>query len=714
MKWLFHSKSTPALPFLLAATLAGPPSPGGAFPPGAPCDSLLERASAAVQQGDWGEGARLSDEVLGECSGNPDAHYYAAICRREIGKRTSLFLRGIEWDKARRHFLALFARDSSYRDILYQYAVFREYDDELEEAVEAARLQVVRHPEQVESQIGLCRLGRHYIAVTDVREARKWLQARADLYSQFFLAELLRRNGQFHQAETIFLRLQETTEFPPQATCISLARLYGSLGKEGEGLAQATYWNGVDNVATPLGAALIFEDLKPIIDDDELARYRALPGERERIAFFRAFWVSRDPAPASPINARLVEHFRRYARAEKEYEYFGLRTLATNPDPTLLGRLPQSFFLNGEFNDMGLIFLRHGAPDAVQFTSSTADDNVSWLYGGTAASPARIFLFARHLRVANDWRLTSFPTDPQMKSRVALWDNRYGVDPLRWPQVQDELESERTSSVSTALRSEHHTWEGTTRETVVPHAIDAFRAGNGKTLLDISYAISLEDVSEAAADTPRTLPVEAGISIISLTGGKSRRELDTLRLPVGPGAKGSYVGLFRRTLVPDSVRVAMHVRAAGEKVIGTWSEFLHVPVFDGTSFSLSDIQFLLPSTEPASIEIDGVRILQSPFRAYPHDARLYTYLQIYNLVKDAGGKAKYTAIYELIPREPLRPEDGLRLGEVTRDLTEDSRSDFLPVNLSAVPPGKYLLRVTVTDRKRVATRTRDREIDILP
>jgi hypothetical protein len=83
-------------------------------------------------------------------------------------------------------------------------------------------------------------------------------------------------------------------------------------------------------------------------------------------------------------------------------------------------------------------------------------------------------------------------------------------------------------------------------------------------------------------------------------------------------------------------------------------------------------------------------------------------------VKDAEGKTKYTATYDLIPADPLRPEDAIRLGDVTRDLTEDSRTDFLPVDLSSARPGKYLLRVTVTDRKRVETLTRDREIDILP
>ena len=714
MKSPFRTKTTAALPLLLGAALIFSPSPRTSPRPGASCDSLLAGLSGAVRREDWGEGARLSEEAEGDCSRTVGAHYYGAICRRETGKRTSLLLRAMQWDKARKHFLAVFSRDSSYRDILYQYAVFREYDDELEEAVESARQQILRHPEQVDSQIGLFRIGRHYIGVTDAREAEKWLRGRPDLYSQFFLAELLRRHGQLKAAESGLLRLQEMTDLPPQATCLSLARLYASLGKEGEGLAQASYWNGVDNAASPLGEAIIFEDLKAIIGDAELERYSGLQTTRERIDFFHAFWESRDPTPATAVNARLIEHFRRYAAAEREYEYFGLRTLATNPDPTLLWRLPQSSRLNREFNDMGLIFLRHGTPDAVQVTSSAGDDNVSWLYNGSGDLPARIFLFARHLRVANDWRLTSIPTDPQMRSKVSMWDSRYGVDPLRWPQVAADLESEQTSAVSLALRSEHHRWEPETKETTVPHAIDAFRAENGKTLLDISYALALEDFIGAAGDTARTLPVEVGISFISLKGGKSRHEIDTLLLSVRPGAKGSFVSLFRRTMVPDSLRVSMHVRSAGENIIGTWSEFINVPVFQRTAFSLSDIQFLLPSTMPASIEINGIRILQSPFRAYRRSAMLYSYLQVYNLVKDAGGKTKYNAVYELIPRDPVRPEDSLRLTEVTRDLSEDTRAEFLPLDLSAVSPGKYLLRVTVTDRKRVESLSREREIDILP
>jgi hypothetical protein len=434
-------------------------------------DSLLARASLAVRGENWSEGADLADEILARGDRSLDAHYYGAICRRELGKRTSLVFRQIQWDKARKHFSAVFARDSSFRDILYQSALFQEYDDELEDALDAARAQIIRHPEQVESGIGLLRIGSHYVSATDPVEAERWLGKREDPYSRFFLAELLRRHGQFARAESLLLRLQEGTDIAPQVTCLALARLYAALGEGGEALAQATYWNGVDNVATPLGAALIFEDLAPIIDDDELARYRALPGERERIAFFKAFWESRDPAPASPDQRTTCRAFpARYARAEKEYEYFGLGTLATNPDPTLLGRLPQSFFLNGEFNDMGLIFLRHGAPDAVQVTSSS---------GGRQ----RVMALRRNRRFPSE-DLPIRPPVPQGGKRLATdihsrrpadeerdkpsgWDNRYGVDPQQVAAGSAMTSNPRRTIVglTLALRSEHHTWEGKSRKT---------------------------------------------------------------------------------------------------------------------------------------------------------------------------------------------------------------------------------------------------------
>ncbi len=60
---------------------------------------------------------------------------------------------------------------------------------------------------------------------------------------------------------------------------------------------------------------------------------------------------------------------------------------------------------------------------------------------------------------------------------------------------------------------------------------------------------------------------------------------------------------------------------------------------------LSDLQLLLPASAGPSIEIDGVKVVQSPFNTYPREKPLYAYLQVYNLVKDISGRASYDVAY---------------------------------------------------------------------
>ncbi len=47
-----------------------------------------------------------------------------------------------------------------------------------------------------------------------------------------------------------------------------------------------------------------------------------------------------------------------------------------------------------------------------------------------------------------------------------------------------------------------------------------------------------------------------------------------------------------------------------------------------------------------------------------------------------------------------------------RDLSDDSRAEFRQLDISKVKAGTYLLTVSVTDKKRVQTLTRTREIEI--
>jgi hypothetical protein len=153
------------------------------------------------------------------------------------------------------------------------------------------------------------------------------------------------------------------------------------------------------------------------------------------------------------------------------------------------------------------------------------------------------------------------------------------------------------------------------------------------------------------------------------------------------------------------------VRALNTSVVGTWVEGLHVPSFAGKDFMLSDLQLLLPASYGPLIEIDGVKVQQSPYKSYSRAKPLYAYVQIYNLVKDIKGVGGYTAKFTLAPKG--NPEDAAVLAEIRRDLTdENARSEFQMLDVKAIDPGKYVLTVAVTDKKRVQTVSRSREIEI--
>jgi hypothetical protein len=79
-------------------------------------------------------------------------------------------------------------------------------------------------------------------------------------------------------------------------------------------------------------------------------------------------------------------------------------------------------------------------------------------------------------------------------------------------------------------------------------------------------------------------------------------------------------------------------------------------------------------------------------------------------VKDFSGRASYDVAYTIAPKD--EPTESTLLAGMKRDLSDDSHAEFRQLDVSKVKAGTYLLTVTVTDKKRVQTLTRTREIEI--
>ena len=456
--------------------------------------ALSNLGKIAVEQQNWGEAKDRFGEILNKDPENLEAHYYRGICYRETGKFKALLLRKLDWNKSKKHFLKVIQSDSFYKDVLYQFARLKRYREKYEEAIQLCQAQIRLRPELVEPHVKLFRFYRYFITHNKEKEAVSWLKKQPGDEAKYAIGETLRRAGKLEQADLIFQSLlKKALKMPGQPIYLSLARIYSQKKHSSE--TEKYFWLAVDNIKNNIEAELVLEDVKYIITDRELNNYLSLNSIKEKIDFFHALWTSRNPLPASKNNVRLTEHYKRILYAEKYYEYDGFRTWFNNPDKFGYLDFTKTYSLNNEFNDKGLIFIRHGKAD--EWAATAGEDvpsNESWLYFKTEKMPKMTFHFLLE-NSAGYWRFSPTITDPRMVSDRVTWGNIYHRllrgDPLERYALEQEMAAESRIAVSQGLSTDRHTWDKKTKLLPIPFSTATFRGADGKTILEVYYAISL-------------------------------------------------------------------------------------------------------------------------------------------------------------------------------------------------------------------------------
>ncbi|HEU5262357.1 MAG TPA: GWxTD domain-containing protein [Gemmatimonadales bacterium] len=154
---------------------------------------------------------------------------------------------------------------------------------------------------------------------------------------------------------------------------LELARTYYAQQRPADGWQ--TYFAGARVVRPAAAVALYRADLSFIAGPDELAPFDGFTSPGPRAAWLERFWLRRDVAEARNPGERLAEHYRRWFHAWRNYR---LVSRHRNYDITERYRSHQS-----EFDDRGIIYLRHGPPDRVATTpaiSGRVEPNETWLY----------------------------------------------------------------------------------------------------------------------------------------------------------------------------------------------------------------------------------------------------------------------------------------------------------------------------------------------
>jgi len=736
--------------------------------------ALIGFGKSSLGVRDWDRAVEIAAQIHEIDPQSLPGHYIEAVARREKGRfayresgHHGPSITG-DWGRARRLFALISSRDSSFEDVLYQFALLNRLEGTKDDANALVSRELALRPSLIGPAIGRYRLFEYWIGTEDSGEIVKWLEGLPGTLPRYYVGEVCRRHGDFNGADSIFESLLfQRGEVSPQAVRLSLARLRMQQGDETA--AENEYWKAISEIADPLGAAILFEDLKYIISDQELYLFNSLDSVIQKRDFFRTFWNFRNPSLALKINQRLREHIKRYVIAEQKYEFYGARTRFNDPDRIKQLRFPNVSSLNEKFNDMGLIFLRHGPPDDVvrkessQSAADTLDDPrmemlkkkterrlhpdaftyedrkslqemrqrykdnnslsggddsfESWLYDATRESPRMIFHFQKHLAVGNNWRLTPLPDNDPMLSELAGWDAAYyrmywGRDDDR-ASLQAQITADARLAVRHALSTEHETPEKKIEAFYFPYAIDVFRAPGGKCLLDISYGIPLASISRSLPDTVRTVPVEVGFSLVDARSQHGTSELDTVDLDISHSRTGMILDLIRYTVPPDSYAVAMHMRPLIGEKLATWERTIRAPNFSGPGFMISSIQLLRPSTVKGALDIDGMRVVQSPLSTYKRTETLFVYFQMYHLVPDIDGETSWRTECILQPQGDSDPVKGVQVYVEDKTGKEETAAQFCQIDVRNIPPRRYQLIVKATDRKRVETVIAQRDIEIV-
>ena len=456
-----------------------------------------------------------------------------------------------------------------------------------------------------------------------------------------------------------------------------------------------------------------YMDLAYVAPEEEYLQYQALETEEERSEFRRRFWAVRDPKPATAVNERLVEHYRRVMHAREHFSK---------------GQQP--------WDRRGSIYIRYGEPDDQQHFIMQTGENALKNYQPTGdaridAIRERNFMWRYRLKIDNAGMAWSNPAtrntrDPDAKDYLPELEADYNYISMSGPQSGGSNLSQIGSAKSQALGFLAESW------VYLEHDLELFfvdQVGVGK--YDYPLQVHETNITEAVVqdkfhprrivaalieDTPESYAFDYGggplrflYDIVSYKGDGDRadveiaymvpaEQLETVKdgqgmrtwfdshmvfqddeynrvaqtsRRIGPidrpleSDSGSDAGIKLHTGVmemeapPGNYRAAIEVRDEATRRIGIFEQSYAVPEYAGDALMMSDIKLAVSIAPVDSFQgafiRNGLEIVPNPSRLYQRTDPVHFYYEIYNLTLAESGRTSYRV--ELEVRNKDRPQN---------------------------------------------------------
>jgi len=685
--------------------------------------ALLGVGKAEMAERSWSGAIDAFEQASEIDTSSLGVRYFLGCAYAERGRSRYLIekLMGLvaqsSFDKAKAHLGWVLSRDSLFRDALYQLALVSYFQQEYLKAIPLALRQIELKPDLRNGHGGVQKIYREAVASWSTSELPQRILQRENDYDRLFHAEYLRRNGRLEKADSCLREMREKPGIVrPQLILQSLARIRATQKLPDE--VEQLVTESIVLIRTMADADLVFEDVKYLFSDKELNQYDALSSASEARQFFTTFWTKRNPYPAQRANARMAQHYERLAYAEEYFAQFGRKTFAAETMPV---DFPQAYFLNEEFNDKGIIYLRHGEPNRKINTLSSGsfsgptESNESWLYFSTPAYAEMLFDFyiplAAHL---TEWRLIPVLPDPAMWEERAEYSHKYSrlaygtSSGIAGNMIESTEEGKR--EIETGISTDRFSFADTIRYYQSPISVSCFRGSKGRTIMDIGYVVVPSEIAKAFPDTVRSFDVEAQYSLY--TPLWKRVALSSRSHTYGRvGGMGDVtIEMFSASVMPDSYFVAWQAKPVGAKMVFNRDVHVLAPDFSGSSLNISDIELaytILPAKPGEGFAKGPLSVIPNPLGKSPLDHPLYLYFEAYNLAKDANGNTSYTIEYKLASVEIKRPLLASIFGSRKKTSIavpsermgkENWTPEHMALDVSELEAGKYNMQVTLKDR----------------
>lgn len=498
----------------------------------------------------------------------------------------------------------------------------------------------------------------------------------------------------------------------------------------------AAYFAGARAARSEAARALYRTDLSWVADSAELAAFDTLEDPPARARWLEQFWTRRDVADAREFGERLAEHYRRWFYARRG---FRLVSRHRHYDITERYRSPQA-----EFDDRGVIYLRHGDPDRrARFAQIGVEPNESWLYARPDDGDLVFHFVARD--DASDYKLVesladvlgfsravraSGALDPGVAELYASRDEfgslygRVGRS-MRAPGrelAQDRALGRRSIARGTTSDSYARRFDASL-DVVATEFIAGAGADTGGQVLHVVFAIPAGRLPEGR------LPEEGSAHalryplhfrlVVADSADRAVAVLDTLRVFAARAAlrpPAYLTGRLALAVPPGRFRYRLLVEspdgAVGDLV---HSEPLTVVPLDGRRFAVSDVVLgrdgsALVWLPPGAPPRDTVRI--SALQRFPEGSGAELYYEVYGL---PAGAAYHTVVR--LEREGRRGLFGGRrtpvLLEFDAPATGPRTRVYRGIALRDVARGTYRLTVVIADPASGASVTRTRRFHVV-